>query len=106
MRELQNNINTFDPMLNIFFIFPDLQNVDAIVDKQYQQRNEQQSEALSALVREELQIELNRGLNALQEGTIRTIRDSIRDNLNQQLTEITNARYESINSTANFFTKG
>lgn len=106
MRELQNNINTFDPMLNIFFIFPDLQNVDAIVDKQYQQRNEQQSEALSALVREELQIELNRGLNALQEGTIRTIRDSIRDNLNQQLTEITNARYESINITANFFTKG
>lgn len=69
-----------------------LQNVDAIADKQYQQRNEQQSEALSALVREELQTELNRGLIILQEGTIRTIRDSIRDNLNQQLTEITNAR--------------
>lgn len=66
--------------------------MDAIADKQYQQRNEQQSEALSALVREELQTELNRGLIILQEGTIRTIRDSIRDNLNQQLTEITNAR--------------
>ncbi|CAK9806176.1 Enhancer of mRNA-decapping protein 4 [Anthophora quadrimaculata] len=69
-----------------------LQNVDVIAEKQYQQRNKLQSEALSALVREELQTELNRGLNTLQEGTIRTIRDSIRDNLNQQLTEITNAR--------------
>ncbi|XP_076244634.1 enhancer of mRNA-decapping protein 4 homolog Ge-1 isoform X2 [Calliopsis andreniformis] len=69
-----------------------LQNVDSIINKQYQQRNEQQSEALSALVREELQTELSRGLNTLQEGTLRTVRESIRDNLNQQLTEITNAR--------------
>ncbi|OAD54594.1 Enhancer of mRNA-decapping protein 4, partial [Eufriesea mexicana] len=68
-----------------------LQNVDTIIDKQYQQRNEQQNEALSSLVREELQTELNRVLIILQEGTIRTIRDSIKDNLNQQLTEITNA---------------
>lgn len=73
-----------------FFI--DLQNVDAITDKQYQQRNEQQSGALSALVREELQTELSRGLTTLQEETIRTIRESIRDNLNQQLNEITSAR--------------
>ncbi|XP_076751007.1 enhancer of mRNA-decapping protein 4 homolog Ge-1 [Xylocopa sonorina] len=69
-----------------------LQHVETIADKQYQQRNEQQREALSALVREELQTELNRGLTTLQEGTIRIIRDSIRDNLSQQLTEITNAR--------------
>nr|XP_034172470.1 enhancer of mRNA-decapping protein 4 [Osmia lignaria] len=69
-----------------------LQNVEVIANKQYQQRNEKQSEALSALVREELQTELNRGLNALHDGTIRTIRDAIRDNLNQQLTEISNAR--------------
>lgn len=66
--------------------------MSVIADKQYQQRNEQQSEALSVLVREELQTELNRCLTSLQEETIRTIRDSIRDNLNQQLTEITNAR--------------
>ncbi|XP_076177594.1 enhancer of mRNA-decapping protein 4 homolog Ge-1 [Ptiloglossa arizonensis] len=69
-----------------------LENMSVIADKQYQQRNEQQSEALSVLVREELQTELNRCLTSLQEETIRTIRDSIRDNLNQQLTEITNAR--------------
>ena len=69
-----------------------LQNIDTITEKQYQQRNERQSEALSALVREELQTELNKGLTTLQEGTLRTIRDSVRDNLNQQLTEITNAR--------------
>ncbi|XP_053988599.1 enhancer of mRNA-decapping protein 4 [Hylaeus volcanicus] len=69
-----------------------LENVDVIADKQYQQRNEQQSETLSALIREELQTELNRCLNALQEETTRTIRDCIRDNLNQQLTELTNAR--------------
>lgn len=75
-----------------FFRFIDLQNVEVIANKQYQQRNEKQSEALSALVREELHTELNRGLDALHDGTIRTIRDAIRDNLNQQLTEISNAR--------------
>ncbi|XP_031827294.1 enhancer of mRNA-decapping protein 4 homolog Ge-1 [Nomia melanderi] len=69
-----------------------LQKVEAIADKQYQQRNEQQSKALSGLVREELQTELSRGLSSLQEGTLRTIRESIRDNLNHQLNEITNAR--------------
>ncbi|XP_076633941.1 enhancer of mRNA-decapping protein 4 homolog Ge-1 isoform X1 [Colletes latitarsis] len=69
-----------------------LQNIDVITSKQYQQRNEQQSEALSALICEELQTELNRCLTALQEETIRTIHDSVRDNLNQQFTEITNAR--------------
>ncbi|KZC10882.1 PREDICTED: enhancer of mRNA-decapping protein 4 [Dufourea novaeangliae] len=69
-----------------------LQSVEAIIDKQYQQRNKQQSEALSGLVREELQAELSRGLTSLQEGTLHTIRESIRDNLNHQLNEITNAR--------------
>ncbi|XP_076383494.1 enhancer of mRNA-decapping protein 4 homolog Ge-1 [Megalopta genalis] len=69
-----------------------LQKVEAIADKQYQQQNEQQSEALAGLVRKELQTELNRGLSTLQEGTLRTIRESIRDNLNHQLNEITNAR--------------
>lgn len=69
-----------------------LQNVYTLADKQYQERNEQQSEALSALVRDELQTELSKGLSELQEGTIRTIRDAIRENLNQQFTEISNAR--------------
>ncbi|XP_076280591.1 enhancer of mRNA-decapping protein 4 homolog Ge-1 isoform X1 [Lasioglossum baleicum] len=69
-----------------------LQKVETIGEKQYQQRNEQQSEALAGLVREELQTELNRGLSNLQEGTLRTIRESMRDNLNHQLIEITNAR--------------
>lgn len=74
------------------YIFTDLQKVEAMADKQYQQRNEQQSKALSGLVREELQTELSRGLSSLQEETLRTIRESIRDNLNHQLNEITNAR--------------
>lgn len=69
-----------------------LQNVDIIVDKQYQQRNEQQSEALSTLVREELRNEFSRGLSTLQEDTVRIVRESIRDNLNQQLNEISGAR--------------
>lgn len=47
---------------------------------------------LSTLVREEMQTKLNRVLTTIQDGTIRTIRDSIRENLNQQLTEISNAR--------------
>lgn len=67
--------------------------MDAIVDKQCQRRNEQLSEALSALVREELQTEMSRGLRTMQDGTIRVIRDSIRENLSQQLTEISSARY-------------
>lgn len=65
--------------------------MDAIADKQYQQKNEQQSEALSALVRKELQTEINRGLIILQ-GEMTYIRDFIKDHLNQQLSEITNAR--------------
>ncbi|XP_071625810.1 enhancer of mRNA-decapping protein 4 [Temnothorax longispinosus] len=69
-----------------------LQHIDTIIDKQYQRHNEQLSEMLSTLVREEMQAELNRVLTTIQDGTIRTIRDSIRENLNQQLTEISSAR--------------
>ncbi|KAG7201645.1 hypothetical protein KM043_004376 [Ampulex compressa] len=68
-----------------------LQNIDVATEKQYQQRNEQQSEALSSLVREELQTELNKSLTNLQEETVRTIRDTVRENLSQQLAEITTA---------------
>lgn len=76
----------------IISLYIDLQHVDAIVDKQCQRRNEQLSEALSTSVREELQTELNRILTTTQDSTIRTIRDSIRENLSQQLTEISSAR--------------
>lgn len=69
-----------------------LQNVDVIVDKQCQQRNEQQSEALAALVREELQNEFSRGLATMQADSARAIRESIAENLNLQLNEISGAR--------------
>ncbi|KAL0109971.1 hypothetical protein PUN28_013544 [Cardiocondyla obscurior] len=69
-----------------------LQHIDTIIDKQYQRHNEQLSEMLSTLIREEIQTELNRTLTTMQDNTIRTIRDSIRENLNQQLTEISSAR--------------
>jgi len=74
------------------FLFIDLQHIDAVVDKQLKRRNEQLSEALSVLVREELQIELNRVSTTIQDNCIRAVRDSIRENLNQQLTEISSAR--------------
>ncbi|XP_032678141.1 enhancer of mRNA-decapping protein 4 [Odontomachus brunneus] len=69
-----------------------LQSIDAIIDKQCQRRNEQLSEALSTLVREELQTELNRNFRTMQDGTIRAIRDSIRENLSQQLSDISSVR--------------
>lgn len=75
-----------------YFPFVDLQSIDAIIDKQCQRRNEQLSEALSTLVREELQTELNRNFRTMQDGTIRAIRDSIRENLSQQLTDISSVR--------------
>ncbi|XP_018043704.1 PREDICTED: enhancer of mRNA-decapping protein 4 [Atta colombica] len=69
-----------------------LQHIDAVIDKQNQRHNEQLSETLSTLVREEIQTELNRILTTMQDSTIRVVRDSIRENLNQQLTEISTAR--------------
>lgn len=79
-------------MYYITFPFIDLQHIDTIIDKQYQRHNEQLSETLSTLVREEMQTELNRALTTMQDNTIRAVRDSIRENLNQQLTEISSAR--------------
>ncbi|EZA49038.1 Enhancer of mRNA-decapping protein [Ooceraea biroi] len=69
-----------------------LQHVDVTIDKQCQRRNEQLRETLSTLVREELQTELNRIMTTIQDGTIRAVRDSVRENLSQQLTEISSAR--------------
>lgn len=73
-------------------LYIDLQHIDTIIEKQCQHRNEQLSEALATSVREELQTELNRILTTTQDSTIRAIRDSIRENLSQQLTEISSAR--------------
>ncbi|XP_046413774.1 enhancer of mRNA-decapping protein 4 [Neodiprion fabricii] len=69
-----------------------IQNIDSMADKQRQRRNEQQSEALAATVRQELQNELSKGLRVMQEGTTRVVRDTIRENLSQHLTEISGAR--------------
>ncbi|XP_048508923.1 enhancer of mRNA-decapping protein 4 isoform X4 [Athalia rosae] len=69
-----------------------IQNVDAVADKQRQRRNEQQSEALAATVRQELQNELTKGVRVIQEGTTRVVRDTIRENFSQHLTEISGAR--------------
>ncbi|XP_043498767.1 enhancer of mRNA-decapping protein 4 [Polistes fuscatus] len=69
-----------------------LQSVDSIMDKQYKQRNEQQTEALSLSVREEIRSEFSRGISSMQEDTVRIVRESIRENLNQQLNEISGAR--------------
>lgn len=73
-----------------------MQNVDAVIDKQCQRRNEKQSEALSVVIREGLQSEMSKALTTIQDSIIRItregIRDSIRENLNQQLTEINSVR--------------
>lgn len=80
------------PVFYTTFLSIDLQHIDSVVDKQLKRRNEQLSEALSTLVREELQTELNRISTTIQDNCVRAVRDSIRENLNQQLTEISSAR--------------
>ncbi|XP_012532594.1 enhancer of mRNA-decapping protein 4 [Monomorium pharaonis] len=66
--------------------------IELIVDKQFQLYNDQLSKILPTLIHDEVQTELNTVLTAMQDSTIRAVRDSIRENLNQQLTEISNAR--------------
>ncbi|XP_015110545.1 enhancer of mRNA-decapping protein 4 [Diachasma alloeum] len=65
-----------------------LQHIEQIVEKACQRRNEQQSEALSNLVREELRNEMTKGLGNLQDGILRSVKESVRDNLGQQLIDI------------------
>jgi len=95
---LLHQLSTSSGQLNISstyyitFSFIDLQQIDTIIDKQCQHRNERLSEMLSTLVREEMQTELNRVLTTMQDNTIRAVRDSIRENLSQQLTEISSVR--------------
>ncbi|XP_074109863.1 enhancer of mRNA-decapping protein 4 homolog Ge-1 [Cotesia typhae] len=65
-----------------------LNNVKASLKKEYQKKNELQSEALSRLVREELESEVTRGFNNLQEGILRSVRDCIRENMGQHMMDI------------------
>ncbi|XP_043285480.1 enhancer of mRNA-decapping protein 4 [Venturia canescens] len=76
-----------------------LQNVETLLDKQCQQRNEQQNEAslqlltsTSNLVREDLRNEMMKTFATFQDETVRNIRECVRDNLNQQLIDIAGAR--------------
>ncbi|XP_033219302.1 enhancer of mRNA-decapping protein 4 isoform X2 [Belonocnema kinseyi] len=69
-----------------------LQNVDTVVERQCQKRNDQKSEALVAIVKEEIHTGLTRGLSVLQEGMLRTVRDSVRENLTHHLSDISGAR--------------
>lgn len=62
--------------------------IDKVLDKSCQKRNEEQSEALSYLVREELRTEMSKSFLPLQEGVLRAIRESVRDNLGQQFIDI------------------
>lgn len=70
----------------------DLQNVDSIMDKQYQRQNKLQSEALANAVREEMQNEFTRGLTAIQENTVRSVRESVRENFTQHMSDISGIR--------------
>ncbi|XP_063993435.1 enhancer of mRNA-decapping protein 4 [Diachasmimorpha longicaudata] len=65
-----------------------LQHIEQIIEKACQKRYEQQSEALSNLVREELRNEMTKGLGNLQDGILRSVKESVRDNLGQQLVDI------------------
>lgn len=62
------------------------------MDKQYQRQNKLQSEALAAAIREEMQNEFSRGLAAIQENTIRIVRESVKDNFTQHMTDISGIR--------------
>lgn len=64
------------------------------MDKQYQRQNKLQSEALSTAVREEMQNEFTRGLAAIQENTIRSVRESVKENFTQHMSDISGIRYE------------
>ena len=62
------------------------------MEKQYQKQNKQQSEALAKIVREELQSEFSRGLSAIQENTIRSVHDSVKENFTQHMSNISGIR--------------
>ncbi|XP_014208396.1 enhancer of mRNA-decapping protein 4 [Copidosoma floridanum] len=69
-----------------------LHNVDGIMDKQYQKQNKHQSEALTSAVREQVQTEFSRGLTMIQENTIRSMRDSLKENFTQHMSDISGIR--------------
>jgi hypothetical protein len=76
----------------VSFYFIDLQNVDSIMDKQYQKQNKQQSEALATAVREEMQTEFSSGMSVMQESTVRSVRDAVRENFTQHMSDISGIR--------------
>lgn len=65
-----------------------LHHIEVVVEKMCQKRNEAQSEALSRLVRDELQTEMAKGFGNIQEGVLRTVRDSVRDNMGAHFSDI------------------
>ncbi|XP_051158885.1 enhancer of mRNA-decapping protein 4 isoform X2 [Leptopilina boulardi] len=69
-----------------------LQNVDTVVEKQCQKRYDQKSETLVSVVKDEMHAALTRGLSVLQEGTLRTIRESMRENLTHHFSDISGVR--------------
>lgn len=73
-------------------LYLDLQNVDSIMDKQSQRHNKEQSEALASAVREEMQNEFCKGLSMIQENTVRSVRDCVRENFTQHMSEISGIR--------------
>ena len=82
-----------------FFFHADLQNVETLVEKQINRRIEHQNETMMTLigstasvVREEVHADVAKCVTTLQEDIARTIRDGIRDNLNQQFIDMAGAR--------------
>ncbi|KAF7998396.1 hypothetical protein HCN44_009794 [Aphidius gifuensis] len=65
-----------------------IQYIDTVLERACQKRNEQETETLSYMVREELRSGMIKGFGPLQEGVLRSIKESIRDNLGQQLIDI------------------
>lgn len=70
--------------------------MDTVVEKQCQKRYDQKSETLVSVVKDEMHAALTRGLSVLQEGTLRTIRESMRENLTHHFSDISGVRLEYI----------
>lgn len=62
------------------------------MDKQYEKQNKQQSEVLTKTVQEEVRTEFLRGLSMIQENTIRIVRDSLKENFTQHMSDISGIR--------------
>ncbi|KAL7302340.1 hypothetical protein TKK_0005001 [Trichogramma kaykai] len=65
-----------------------IQNVDTHIDSQYQRHNKLQSDLLATTIREQMQNEFSRGLSAMQENTVRSVRDSVKENFTQHMSNL------------------